>query len=173
MSLNKLFESLDDKVFTSDLKESLNAKFNEAVDKKSVEIADEKIEEKVEELNEKAEEHIEFLNEKAEEYIEVKKGEMLEALDKYLDRVVDEFVDSEKETLAESAKSEKADMIIEAVEAMLTATGVEIANIVEAKDNASVENELQESTDKYDTLVEENINLKDRKRKPFENGYNF
>ena len=157
--LEALFESLDDKVFTPELKESLETKFNEAVEDKAAIVAAEQLEEQVDSLNEKAEQHIEMLNEKAEEYVEMKKTEMVDSLDKYLDRVVEEFVSESKTALGESVKSEKADMLIEAFDAMLVATGVKVATIVEAKDDTAVESQLEESVAKYDTLVEENINL--------------
>lgn len=163
--LEKLFESLDDKVFTADLREALEAQFNEAVEFKAKTIAEARIEEEIDALNEKSEKHIETLNEKAEEYVEMKKAEMLESLDKYLERVVEEFVAEAKDSLSESIKSEKADMIIEAFDAMLVATGVKVAKIVEAKDDSAVENKLAESIEKYDSLVEENISLKEENEK--------
>jgi flagellar hook protein FlgE len=159
--LEKLFESLDENVFTAELKESLEAQFNEAVEAKAAIIADEKIEEATDSLNEKSEAHIDFLNEKADQYVAQKQSEMVDSLDKYLDRVVEEFVSEAKDALNESVKSEKADMIIEAFDSMLTATGVEVAKIVEAKDDSAVENKLEESVEKYDSLVEELIALKD------------
>ena len=159
--LEKLFESLDEKVFTPELKDALEVQFNEAVEAKAATVADEKIEEAVESLNEKSEQHIEFLSEKAEEFVAMKQAEMVESLDKYLDRIVSEFMSEAKEALEESVKSEKADMIIEAFDSMLTATGVEVAKIVEAKDESAVELKLEESVAKYDSLVEENIALKE------------
>lgn len=159
--LEKLFESLDEKVFTTELKEALEAQFNEAVESKAAVIAEAKIEESVSALNEKSEQHIEFLNEKADAYVALKQSEMVESLDKYLDRVVSEFVAEAKSALDESVKSEKADMIIEAFDSMLTATGVEVAKIVEAKDESAVEKKLEESVAKYDGLVEEVIALKE------------
>ena len=161
MSLNKLFESLDEKVFTTELKESLEAQFNEAVEAKAAAIAEARIEAEITSLNEKSEQHIEFLNEKAEEYVEMKKSEMIDSLDKYLDRVVEEFVAEAQATLDESLKSEKADMIIEAFDSMLIAAGVEVSKIVEAKDDSAVEKKLAESVEKYDSLIEENIALKE------------
>lgn len=158
--LEKLFESLDEKVFTVELKEALEAQFNEAVESKAASIAEARIEEEIDSLNEKSEAHIEFLNEKADAYVAMKQAEMVESLDKYLDRVVTEFVAEAKAALEESVKSEKADMIIEAFDTMLTATGVEVAKIVEAKDESAVEKKLEESVAKYDTLVEEVITLK-------------
>lgn len=161
MSVSKLFESLDEKVFTSDLKEALEAQFNEAVELKASIMAEARIEEEIDKLNEKSELHIELLTEKSEQYINEKETEMLNSLDKYLDRVVEEFVNESSESLDESIKSEKADMIIEAFDSMLIATGVNVAKIVESKDESSVELKLKESIEKYDALIEENISLKE------------
>ena len=163
--LEKLFESLDEKVFTPELKKALEAQFNEAVETKAESIAEAKIEEEIDSLNEKAEQHVEFLNKKAEEYTAMKQAEMVESLDKYLERVVDKFVAEAKDLLAESVKSEKADMIIEAFDAMLVATGVQVAKIVEAKDETAIETKLVENTAKYDALVEENIALSEENKK--------
>ena len=163
--LEKLFESLDEKVFTPELKKALEAQFNEAVETKAESIAEAKIEEEIDSLNEKAEQHVEFLNKKAEEYIAMKQSEMVESLDKYLERVVDKFVAEAKDLLAESVKSEKADMIIEAFDAMLVATGVQVAKIVEAKDETAIETKLAGNTAKYDALVEENIALSEENKK--------
>ena len=164
-NLSALFESLDEKVFTPELKKALEAQFNEAVETKAESIAEAKIEEEIDSLNEKAEQHVEFLNKKAEEYIAMKQAEMVESLDKYLERVVDKFVAEAKDLLAESVKSEKADMIIEAFDAMLVATGVQVAKIVEAKDETAIETKLVENTAKYDALVEENIALSEENKK--------
>lgn len=163
--LERIFESLDEKVFTPELKKALEAQFNEAVETKAESIAEAKIEEEIDSLNEKAEQHVEFLNKKAEEYITMKQAEMVESLDKYLERVVDKFIAEAEELLAESVKSEKADMIIEAFDAMLVATGVQVAQIVEAKDETAIETKLVESTAKYDALVEENIALSEENKK--------
>lgn len=163
--LERIFESLDEKVFTPELKKALEAQFNEAVETKAESIAEATIEEEIDSLNEKAEQHVEFLNKKAEEYIAMKQAEMVESLDKYLERVVDKFIAEAKELLAESVKSEKADMIIEAFDAMLVATGVQVAQIVEAKDETAIETKLVESTAKYDALVEENIALSEENKK--------
>lgn len=162
--LDKIFESLDDKVFTTDLKESLTTEFEVAVEEKAASIAETRIEEEIESLNEKSEQHIEMLDEKAEEYVELKQAEMVESLDKYLDRIVEEFVSEAKDALTESIKNEKADMIIEAFDSMIVATGVKLAQIVEAKDNAEVDNKLEESISKYDALVEENIALEEENK---------
>jgi len=163
--LEKLFESLDEKVFTAELRESLESQFNEAVELKAASIAEARIEEEIDSLNEKSESHIEFLNEKADQYVEMKQTEMIDSLDRYLDRVVEEFMSEAKEALEESVKSEKADMIIEAFDSMIVATGTDVARIVEAKDESSIDKKLEESVEKHDKLVEENISLKEENDK--------
>lgn len=125
---------------------------------------------KIVETEANAEEHKTFLDEKAEEYISSKLEEMLDNVDKYLDRIVEEFVDEASDKLDESLKSEKADMIIEAFDAMLIATGVEVSKIVEAKEETEAESKLAESIEKYDTLVEENIELKSQNEKLLKSG---
>jgi len=174
MDMNKLFESLDEKVFTDELKKDLTeqfesaveakaselaeineAKVQELVEVKAIEIAAEKIEEKVQELEEKAEEFQAILEQEMNE----KEETLLNQVDAYLEKVVDEFVAEAKETLDEAKKAEKSDMIIEAMEAMVVATGVDIMKITEAKDSTDAELKLTEKTKKYDELVEENIKL--------------
>jgi len=130
-----------------------------------IEMLNEKSDEHIEMLNEKSDEHIEFLNEKAEEYAEMKMDGMLNSVDMYLDKVVDEFVTEARESLAESSKSEKSDMIIEAFDTMLVATGVDIAKIVEAKDESAEAYKLDESINKYDELLDESAKLHEENRK--------
>lgn len=126
--------------------------------------------EKIVEADAKIEEKIAELDEKSEEYINIKTEEMLENVDKYLDRIVEEFVAEAADKLEESLKSEKADMIIEAFDAMLIATGVEVSKIVEAKDETEAEAKLAESIEKYDELVEENISLRESNEKLLKSG---
>lgn len=153
--IEKLFESLDEKVFTDELKESLSATFNEAVEAKSVELAEAKVAEKEVELQEAFDaQKEEMLKEAAE-----KEEALLEQVDAYLEKVVDDFIVEAKEQLGESIKAEKADLMVEAFESMLVAGGVDVAKIVEAKEDGSVEAQLEESVSKYDALVEENIAL--------------
>lgn len=159
MKFEKLFESLDEKIFTPELKESLETSFNEAVELKAEVLAESKIETKINELNEQSEKHIEMLSEKSEEYIEQEKTALVESVDKYLERVVDEFVTESKDSLSQSLKDEKSDLVIEAFDSMMVATGVKVAKIVEAKDNTEDAAKLAESTSKNDALVEEVIAL--------------
>lgn len=144
MELDKLFESLDEKVFTSELKQSLQESFDAAVELKSVELAEIQISEAKETL----------LAETAE-----KEKALLEKIDEYLELVVDKLVTEAKDSLDEFIVSEKADLMLEAFDAMLVAGGVDVMKINEAKNDEDVENKLQESIEKYDNLVEENIAL--------------
>jgi len=165
MGLKKLFESLDNKVFTDELKESLETSFNEAVESKAIILMDEKLEEKMDELEERADEHIKLLNEDKEKELNEAKEEISNNVNMYLDRVVDDFLEEVKTKLDESVLSEKADMIVEAFDSMLIATGVKVADIVEAKDNSNVSKQLEESKVKYDALVEEVFSLKNENEK--------
>lgn len=149
--LKKLFESLDEKVFTDDLKESLEASFNEAVELKAVELA----EAKITELTETHEEmKLQLQNEATE-----KEAALIEKVDSFLEKVVEEFVTEAKDSLDESLKAEKADLMIEAFDSMIIAGGVEVQRIVEAKIETDVETKLAESIEKYDSLIEDNIAL--------------
>ena len=160
MSITKLFESLDDKVFTDELKESLEVQFNEAVELKAKEIAEERIlvlEEKAQEFEATK---TQMLEEKAQEFIEMKMVEIGETVEKYLNRIVEDFITESKDKLEESIKSEKADMIVEAFDSLMVATGVELSRIVEAKEDSEDSAKLEESIKKYDSLMEENLTLK-------------
>lgn len=165
MSISKLFESLDDKVFTADLKESLEIQFNEAVELKVQEL----VEAKTLALEEKAEEYAEMkvgmVEEKAEEFVEKKMQELSESVERYLDRIIEDFINESKEKLVESIKSEQSEMIIEAFDSLLVATGVELSKIVEAKEENDEKSKLEESIKKYDNLIEENISLKEENDK--------
>lgn len=183
--LETLLESLDKEVYTEEMVESIKTQFNEAVETKAKEIAEvaineetlkieasfaEKLEEKLNELDEKSDEYKKELDEKSAEFIEEKMTSILDNVDKYLDRIIEEFVTESKDKLDESLKSEKSDMIIEAFDAMLIAGAVDISKIVEAKNDTDVEVKLKESIEKYDDLVEENILLKDKNKELLKSG---
>ena len=163
--LETLFEALDENVFTAELKESLEAQFNEAVESKAQslaeELAAEKISEAVEGMTERVKE-IEAENqvklEEAKEALVVefaeKESAIIESVDRYLDKAIEEFVAEAKEALDASVKSEKADLVIEALSAMMISAGVEVSQIIEAKETTDVEKQLEESIEKYDALME-------------------
>ena len=185
--LEKLLESLDKEVFTAEMVESIMAQFNESVEVKAKEIADAQLSEAVEkavkdatevavnealeakekELEEKAEGYIlealeakeKELEEKAEAYNDAKLAEINESLDLYLGKVVDEFILESKDRMNESLKAEKADMIIESFEAMITMGAVDVMKIAEAKDLSYADAKLSESVTKYDDLMTNYLSL--------------
>lgn len=165
MTVQKLFEELDEKIFTSELKQSLTEKFDEAVQAKAEVqaqiLADELCESKIDELNEKAEQYSAYLLEESQAKINEFKESITEKLADYMDLVVQEFVSEAKESLTESLKSEKADMLIEAFDSMLVAGGVEFTTIMSAKEDLQ---ESQSSSDRVDQLVEEVIQLKEERK---------
>ena len=179
--LEKLLESLDKEVFTAEMVESIMIQFNESVEVKAKEIADAQLSEAVEkavkeatevavnealeakekELEDKAQGYIlealeakeVELEEKSDSYVVAKLAEINESLDLFLGKVVDEFITEAKDKLNESLKAEKADMIIESFEAMLTMGAVDVMKIAEAKDNSYADVKLAESVTKYDELM--------------------
>ena len=177
--LETLLESLDKDVFSAEMVDALVVQFNEAVETKAKEIADaglteaietavnEALEAKEKELEEKAEGYIlealeakeKELEEKAEAYNDAKLAEINESLDLYLGKVVDEFILESKDRMNESLKAEKADMIIESFEAMITMGAVDVMKIAEAKDLSYADAKLSESVTKYDDLMTNYLSL--------------
>lgn len=159
MTITKLFESLDEKVFTPELKESLQTQFDEAVETlaeaKAQIIADEKIEEAIDNLETKSREYTEMLESKAEQYAEYVREETLTKVSEYLDVVVQEFVTEAELALSESARSEKADMMIEAFDSMLKATGTDFANIAESREPQDNSEIVESANARIDTLMNE------------------
>jgi hypothetical protein len=166
--LTKLFEALDEKVFTAEMKESMEVQFNEAVEAKAQTLAEEIASEKISEVIDSMTERVELLEAKQEDAIAEAKAlieaefaeketAIIESIDKYLDKAIEEFVTEAEAELAESVKSEKADLVIDALSAMMVAAGVEVSKIVEAKEESEIETKLAESIAKYDALVEETL----------------
>lgn len=147
--LEKLFEAIDSKVLTDELKAELEASFNEAVGLKAVELSEKKVAE-LDKLSEEFKKELETQNEEAQK-------ELLETVNDYLEKVVDDFVSEASDSLSESITQEKADLMLEAFDAMLVAGGVEVSKIHEAKIDDSLEAKLEEKTKKYDELMAESI----------------
>lgn len=168
MTIQKLFESLDESVFTDELKQSLSEKFESAVEEKSqvnaLLLAEELAEFKIDELSEKAEQYGEYLMHESQEKINEFQKTITERVSDYMDLVVQEFVSEAEEALGESLKNEHADMLVEAFDSMLVAGGVEFATIMEAKDKTQGINE-SDANQRVDKLVEEIILLKEENSK--------
>lgn len=163
--LEKLFESLDEKVFTPEVKEQIKDVFNEAVEVKALEIADEKITEKLDELNEKQKEFEERLVKEYEQKLQEKYQGLVEKLDDYLELIVEKFINENKEKLNALVKNKKADTVLEAFDSMLVTTGVEVSRIVEAAEEASDKTVVKTLKEKNNELVEELIKTRKENEK--------
>jgi len=93
------------------------------------------------------------------------KEELEQTLDAYLEKVVEQFVEDNTFAIDEAVKSEKYEAVLEGFNSLLIATGVEIIEIAEEKEEGSETNilkeELEETTELADSLMEEIIQLKE------------
>ena len=182
MSL-KLLESLDNKIFTVEMKESLEKEFNEAVDTKAKILAEkiiaqektemqETFQKKIDEntrakdkyidyLDEKAEEYTNYLDEKAEEYTELFKKDFLDRADAYLDHAVSECLDEIKDALKLTENAAKADALSAMFKKMCETACVDVDEIISQK-SYEVDEGIKTKLDK---AIEENIKLKNDNRK--------
>lgn len=101
-----------------------------------------------------------------EEYMLAQLTEMKEdlenTLDSYLDKVVEQFVEDNTFAIDESVKSEKYDAVLEGFNSLMIASGVEIAQIAEAKELESSDYLSESLSDMNDSLMSDNIDLKER-----------
>ena len=175
MSLEKLFESLDENVFTPALKDELTATFNEAVEKKAKVIADDEIQTRLAEINEKAEsyksylqneqkQYIEKINEKAEEYTDLYKEELLSKLDQYLSVIAENFVKDANESLKSNLNEHKMKAFGGLFTSMCRVTGVDALGII--KESKRLVNDKGESlTKQVNSLTESIFKLNDKIKK--------
>lgn len=157
MSIETLFESLDKEVFTPEMKDSIKELFESAVQEraqtKALSIADDLVEAKLVELEEKAEAYAEYVKNET-----LGESDLTDKISQYLDLVVQEFVSEARESLDESVKSVKADMLIEAFDSMLHAAGSTFADLVESS-------KAEDSEDRVNRLAQEVIELKEENEK--------
>lgn len=175
MSLEKLFESLDENVFTPALKDELTATFNEAVEKKAKVIADDEIQTRLAEINEKADsyksylqneqkQYIEKINEKAEEYTNLYKEELLSKLDQYLSVIAENFVKDANESLKSNLNEHKMKALDGLFTSMCRVTGVDALGII--KESKRLVNDKGESlTKQVNSLTESIFKLNDKIKK--------
>ena len=92
------------------------------------------------------------------------KSDLEDTLDAYLEKVVEQFVEDNTFAMDESVNSEKYEAVLEGFNSLMIATGVEIAQIAEAKEEGSEVSDLIESNEEAeemaDRLMEEVIDLK-------------
>ena len=96
------------------------------------------------------------------------KADLEDTLDAYLEKVVEQFVEDNTFAIDESVKSEKYDAVLEGFNSLMIATGVEIAQIAEAKEEedeavlAESEEEDESASEMADKLMGEVIELKEK-----------
>jgi len=149
LTLEPMFESMD---IEQEQKVALQEAFETAVLKKTTDLMETYVEEKV---NEK----VETLE---EEYKEKVEG-LTESLDGYLDTVVEEFVTENTPMYEAQIQDEKSKTLLELFDNMVKVVGVDMLTIQEAKDISdedNVENKLVEAEEKISDLAEKIVEAK-------------
>jgi len=90
---------------------------------------------------------------------EAKFNEISEKLNDYLTVVVDELVNESEDTLVDTENQAKLTAMIEAFSGFVITTGVDVAVINEAKDNADTGTKYAEQVEANNVLVEKNLEL--------------
>lgn len=158
--LETLFESIDEKVFTSELKEKITEAFNTAVDTKSHLIAEDLKEETKTQLNEEAENYKQQLDEAFEKYVDDYQHELLENVNNYLSKIVDDFVTEHSQKLNEMVKPHKADALLSLFEKTTNVLGEELSDIVN-ENSARVRSDSKSYKTECNSLMESNLQLKE------------
>lgn len=156
--LETLFESVDEKVFTSELKEKITEAFNDAVDTKSHLIAEDLSSETKTQLNEEAENYKQQLDEAFEKYVDDYQHELLENVNNYLSKIVDDFVRVHSQKLNEMVKPHKADALLSLFEKTTNVLGEELSDIV-IENSARVRTDSKSYKDECNSLMEANLQL--------------
>ena len=141
--MEQILESLQ---VSEEIKNQLVESFDKAVFKEAIKLAESKESEYEEYMKEEIDKSIEALTEK---------------LDAYLEKVVSDFISENEAELDAVVESEKYEAIMEGFESMLVATGVEIKQIAESYEE-TIEESQESSSDLADSLMEENIGLKEK-----------
>ena len=146
--MKQILESLN---ISTEIKNELSESFDKAVLVEAVKLAESK-----EEVYE------EYMMDQLTEM----KDDLEDTLDAYLEKVVEQFVEDNSFAIDESIKSEKYEAVLEGFNSLMIATGVEIAQIAEAKDeeidDESGLNKIEEANNMADTLMSENMVLKNK-----------
>ena len=116
------------------------------------------------------------LSESSEKEVEEYKSELVEALDSYLEVVVEEFLKENKIAIEAEVAVEKSNAVLEAFDTLLVTTGVDIARIVEAKEekevqiDESAESKIADMESRYNDLLEAKKDLEAKNQEMFEIG---
>ena len=139
--LENLFESVDEKVFTPAMKEKLTEAFNDAVEAKSHLIAEDMSAEIKSQLNEEAEAY---------------KQQLVENLNTYLSKIVDDFVNENASKIDSLVKPYKADALLALFEKSANLVGKEIGDVIKPSNI----DESEDIRNQCNSLMAENMSLK-------------
>jgi hypothetical protein len=138
--LHPLFESMDiDTEMKAELSEAFDKAVLETVTEKMDEYVDTKLTEETLRLDEEYKEKVEYLT---------------EALDGYMDTVVEEFIEENAPIFEAQIEEEKTKTLLETFDKMVKVLGVDMLTIAEAKDEASMETEVNNLNEEVSTLAD-------------------
>jgi len=165
--LEKLFEGLDEKVFTLEARAELQENFLKAIEEKSQEMADAVIAEKTSEMEEECAKKVEEAKVEVKSVLEaemkeaqaVYEAQLAETFEDFAVKAIEDFVTESKFDIDKSTEDLKAKALIEAFESMILVSGIDVMKIQEAKDETMAESKLGEITAKYDALVLEHLEM--------------
>jgi hypothetical protein len=168
--MEHLLDSLDEAVFTPELKVQISELFESKVSaiKEEYDAKAEALQTSIkEEYEAKANEYAEYVKEsygaKAEEYAEYVKSELENTLSAYVDRVVEEYVEENRITIEESVENAKLRALLEGFDSMLKTGSIYLSDIVESKGDSKVAKEIEDMKSQLSDLVKENAELKAEK----------
>lgn len=146
--MEEILKQINSDILTESVVAELKQAFETAVNEKVEEFKKQELVSETEKIldtyDAKFEEFKTELNESKEKEVEEYKESLVEALDGYLEIVVEEFLKENKIAIETEIEAEKSKAIVEAFETILVTAGVDVARIVEAKKEAEVEDEINE-----------------------------
>jgi len=144
--LNPIFESMDiDAEMKSELSEAFETAVLETVTEKMDEYVDTKLTEETLRLEEEYKEKVEYLT---------------EALDGYMDTVVEEFIEENAPVFEAQIEEEKSKTLLELFDKMVQVVGVDMMTIAEAKDNSSAETQVDKLEEEVSALADKLVESK-------------
>ena len=141
---------LNEDVLTSELQTEIENRFNEAVEEKSRQLVEERIQEEKQNLIEEYDAKLEDLNEM-----------LIAKFDKFLDEEIENLKESISERITYDLDIEQADTIIEAFDAMVVASGADLLSI-QNKFEEKTSSKEAELTEKLNLAIAKNLDLKSK-----------
>lgn len=160
MTISEILKSgaLKDSLNESQITDIENA-FNEAVDLKAAQVANDILAEKELELQESYEEKELELVEQFKEHTDNFEQKMLEKLDGFIEKVVDDFMYESRELLEAEQKAAKSTALLKIFDNLIETAGVDTSKLVEGA-KLSANSDYNRICEKYDAAVAERQELK-------------